>query len=84
MACTHTGLHTDAGVCVRGCVQTDEKQKFDEQVEADGVRLLIDPGVLIHIIGTEMDFHTDRLRSEFVFNNPNSKGECGCGESFTV
>ena len=48
------------------------------------MRLLIDPGVLMHIIGTEMDFHTDRLRSEFVFNNPNSKGECGCGESFTV
>lgn len=53
-------------------------------METDGVRLLIDPGVLMHIIGTEMDFHTDRLRSEFVFNNPNSKGECGCGESFTT
>jgi iron-sulfur cluster assembly accessory protein len=82
---THAWLVTRRhGTLTRVWVQTDEKQKFDEQVDADGVRLLIDPGVLMHIIGTEMDFHTDRLRSEFVFNNPNSKGECGCGESFTV
>eukprot|EP00238_Polyblepharides_amylifera_P000543 CAMPEP_0196571976 /NCGR_PEP_ID=MMETSP1081-20130531/2103_1 /TAXON_ID=36882 /ORGANISM="Pyramimonas amylifera, Strain CCMP720" /LENGTH=66 /DNA_ID=CAMNT_0041889127 /DNA_START=436 /DNA_END=636 /DNA_ORIENTATION=+ len=63
---------------------TNQKGKYDELIEQNGVRVLIDPGVLMHVIGTEMDFVTDRLRSEFVFNNPNSKGECGCGESFTV
>ena len=38
----------------------------------------------MHVIGTEMDFIDDRLKSEFTFTNPNSKGECGCGESFNV
>ena len=36
------------------------------------------------LIGTEMDYIDNEIKSEFVFNNPNSKGECGCGESFTV
>ena len=62
----------------------DEKGKFDEEVEAHGVRILVDGKSLMHVIGTQMDFVTDRLRSEFVFTNPNSKGMCGCGESFNV
>lgn len=62
----------------------DEKGKFDEEVEAYGVRILVDGKCLMHIIGTQMDFVTDRLRSEFVFTNPNSKGNCGCGESFNI
>ncbi|CAL5363336.1 unnamed protein product [Camellia sinensis] len=36
----------------------------------------------MHVIGTKMDFFNDKLRSEFIFINPNSKGKCGCGESF--
>ncbi|KAF8403284.1 hypothetical protein HHK36_011386 [Tetracentron sinense] len=60
----------------------DEKGKFDELVEDKGVKILIDPKALMHVIGTKMDFVDDKIRSEFIFINPNSQGQCGCGESF--
>jgi hypothetical protein len=63
---------------------TEKKNPFDELVEAKGVRVLIDPAALMHVLGTRMDWQEDKLRSEFVFINPNSKGSCGCGESFTT
>ena len=53
-------------------------------LKESGVKVIIDPAALMHVVGTKMDFVTDRLRSEFVFENPNAKGECGCGESFNV
>ncbi|KAH1090929.1 hypothetical protein J1N35_018186 [Gossypium stocksii] len=60
----------------------DEEGKFDELVEDKGIKILIDPKALMHVIGTKMDFVDDKLRFEFIFINPNSKGQCGCGESF--
>jgi iron-sulfur cluster assembly protein len=53
----------------------------DEIVEDKGVKLLIDPSAVMFLLGTEMDYRTDRMRSGFVFNNPNQTSACGCGES---
>lgn len=56
----------------------------EDVVEDKGVRLLIDPAAVMFLLGTELDWREDRLESRFVFNNPNAKAMCGCGESFTV
>ena len=53
----------------------------DEIVEDKGVRILIDPKAVMFLLGTEMDFKTDKLAAQFVFNNPNQTSSCGCGES---
>ncbi|KAJ1435119.1 hypothetical protein B484DRAFT_446260 [Ochromonadaceae sp. CCMP2298] len=56
----------------------------DEKVSAFGVNVLVDPKAIFFLVGTEMDFVETALSSEFTFVNPNSKGSCGCGESFNV
>mmetsp|Transcript_18512 Transcript_18512/g.26807 ORF Transcript_18512/g.26807 Transcript_18512/m.26807 type:complete len:212 (-) Transcript_18512:459-1094(-) len=56
----------------------------DEQMEAHGVKIFIEPMALMNVVGTKMDWEEDELTSEFTFTNPNAKGECGCGESFNV
>ena len=53
-------------------------------VEADGVRVVVEPKAVLHVLGTELDFVEDKLGAQFVFRNPNEKGRCGCGESFSV
>jgi len=64
---------------------TKEVKKFDEVVEVDGgLKVVIDSKAVMFLIGTEMDFVTNEIVSEFVFNNPNKKSECGCGQSFNV
>lgn len=79
------------GVRNRGCSgltyhleYVDKPGKFDELVEQDGVQVLIDSKALFSIVGSEMDWIDDKLLSRFIFKNPNSKGTCGCGESFMV
>lgn len=59
-------------------------EKLDEEVLQDGVRVFIDKKAQLTLLGTEMDFVHHKLSSEFVFNNPNIKGTCGCGESFSI
>ena len=56
----------------------------DRVFEQDGVRIVVDADSLGLVEGTEIDFERQALGSAFVFRNPNAKGECGCGESFTV
>ena len=54
--------------------------RIDEVIEDKGVKLLIDPTAVMFLLGTEMDYQSDRMRSGFVFNNPNQTSACGCGE----
>jgi iron-sulfur cluster assembly protein len=53
----------------------------DEVVVDKGVKILIDPKAVLFLLGTEMDYKTDRMQAQFVFNNPNQISACGCGES---
>lgn len=69
----------------------DEIGEFDEVVPyPEGANdnaefnVLIDPKAIMYLIGTEMDFIEEKMKSGFVFNNPNETGRCGCGESFSV
>jgi iron-sulfur cluster assembly protein len=62
----------------------DEIKDGDEVVEAEGVKVVVDPAAVMYLVGAEMDFVQDKLGSAFKFNNPNEAGRCGCGESFTV
>ena len=54
---------------------------LDEVVEDKGVRILVDPKAVLFLLGTEMDYKTDKMSAQFIFNNPNQTGACGCGES---
>lgn len=62
----------------------DEIAPGDEVVEDKGVKVCIDPGATLFLIGSELDYVEDKLYATFVFNNPNEKGRCGCGESFHI
>ena len=62
----------------------DEPGKFDEIVEDRGVRVFIDAKAVLYLLGTEMDYVTDKLSARFVFNNPNQTSACGCGESVAI
>lgn len=85
------GKYIRIGVQNRGCSgltyhleYVNECGKFDELVEQDGVKVFVDSKALFSIVGSEMDWLDDKLSSRFIFKNPNSKGTCGCGESFMV
>ena len=61
-----------------------EEAKFDEKIETPGGVFYIDGGSVLYLVGSTMDWVEDDFAAGFVFENPNAKGACGCGESFTV
>ena len=58
-----------------------EIRPTDEVVEDKGVKILVDPKAVLFLLGTEMDYKTDKMQAQFIFNNPNQISACGCGES---
>ena len=61
-----------------------EAKKNEEVIEDKGVKVFIAPNAVMNLLGTEMDYKTDKFSSQFVFKNPNETERCGCGESFKV
>ncbi len=61
-----------------------EELKFDEKIETPGGTFYVDGGSVLYLVGSVMDWREDDFAAGFVFENPNAKGACGCGESFTV
>ena len=55
-----------------------------ETIDKDGIKVLIDPKATMFLLGSIMDYRTDKLSTRFIFDNPNEKSSCGCGESFSV
>jgi iron-sulfur cluster assembly protein len=79
------------GVKTSGCSGLAYVLEFVDEIDEDdvvfedrGVKVIIDPKSLIYLDGTELDYGKEGLNEGFIFNNPNVKNECGCGESFTV
>jgi len=62
----------------------DSVSPLDETLEDKGVTVLIDPKAVLFLLGTEMDFETTKMSSQFVFRNPNQTSACGCGESVAI
>ena len=57
---------------------------FDEKIETPGGAFYVDAASILYLIGSVMDWKEDDFTAGFTFDNPNAKGSCGCGESFTV
>ena len=62
----------------------EERKAGEDMIEDRGVTVFIDPKAVLFLLGTEMDFQTTKLSSQFVFNNPNQTSACGCGESVAI
>lgn len=85
------GLGIRVGVTTTGCSGmayvlefADRVEDGDRVFEDHGVKIVVDPKSLVYIDGTEMDFVKQGVNEGFEFRNPNVKGECGCGESFSI
>ena len=86
-----TTIGVRVGVKSGGCagmsylMEYVEKVKVDDEVVEDkGVKVFIDPGAVMYLLGTEMDYKKEEFSSTFIFKNPNETERCGCGESFKI
>jgi iron-sulfur cluster assembly protein len=84
-----TGLRV--GVKKGGCAGMEYTMEYaenahpgDETIEDKGVTIFIEPKAILFLLGTEMDYRTDKFSSGFVFHNPNQTSACGCGESVAI
>ena len=84
-------LGVRVGVSNGGCAgmsynmaYAETQEQYDEVIEDRGVKIFIDPKAIMFLIGTELDFVTEKLGSRFMFNNPNQTAACGCGESVAI
>ena len=87
----NTTIGVRVGVKSGGCAgmsyvmeYAKEAKKNEEIIEDKGVKVFIDANAVMYLLGTEMDYKTDKFSSQFVFKNPNETERCGCGESFKV
>ena len=87
----NTTIGVRVGVKSGGCAgmsyimeNAKEAKKNEEVIEDKGVKVFIDANAVMYLLGTEMDYKTDKFSSQFVFKNPNETERCGCGESFKV
>jgi len=62
----------------------DSAAADDRVFEKNGARVMLDSKSMLHLNGTELDYKNELMQSGFVFNNPNVKGTCGCGTSFSA
>lgn len=79
------------GVSSKGCSglsyvveYAKDKKQFEEEVDVEGAKILIDPAATMFLIGSQIDYEESKLQSGFTFSNPNETARCGCGESFSV
>lgn len=84
-------LGVRVGVSNKGCSgksylveYAEDVRKFEDVVEHNGAKVFIDPKAVMYLLGSELDYRESKMESGFVFTNPNEKGRCGCGESFSV
>ncbi len=90
-AATDTADGIRVGVKNGGCAGMEytvdlvtEPNPADDMVESNGAKVYVAPEAVLFLLGTELDYEVTKLRSGFVFNNPNQSSACGCGESVTL
>jgi iron-sulfur cluster assembly protein len=62
----------------------ERAEPLDEVIEDQGVKIFVEPKAILFLLGTEMDFVSEKFGARFVFNNPNQTSACGCGESVAI